>query len=267
LEGKQARHLDDAVEDDVVVGPAARELDEVPAGLGRVLVVHLPGQRTHAPNERRKSYQQQEDEDEEEEEDEERTLAFGTSTVKSPMEVCRVTSGVPPSAPPNILSEATGEAVAAAAAAAREERGRGRTAAAMGLAEAESMDNKYWVRPIKSDSEAENHRKPNTGTAAVSSPAFSTLFSTLLVRFFQQRSSSGSMAPMDPRTEKVVRRTAMVGAVVATYLLLTADYGPNYPNPVRRRLSVPYLFAPSVLCYTSAHFVMKFPGISSDLGL
>lgn len=34
-------YLDDAVEDDVVVLPAARELDEVPAGLGRVLVVHL----------------------------------------------------------------------------------------------------------------------------------------------------------------------------------------------------------------------------------
>lgn len=38
--------LDDAVEDDVVVVFAARELDEVPAGLGRVLVVHLPGWST-----------------------------------------------------------------------------------------------------------------------------------------------------------------------------------------------------------------------------
>ena len=46
------------------------------------------------------------------------------------------------------------------------------------------------------------------------------------------------MAPMDPRSERIVRRTAMVGAVTATYLLLTADYGPNYPNPVRRRLSL-----------------------------
>lgn len=35
--------LDDAVEDDVVVVFAARELDEVSACLGRVLVVHLPG--------------------------------------------------------------------------------------------------------------------------------------------------------------------------------------------------------------------------------
>jgi hypothetical protein len=30
------------VEDNVVVVSAARELDEVPAGLGSVLVVHLP---------------------------------------------------------------------------------------------------------------------------------------------------------------------------------------------------------------------------------
>lgn len=35
------RNLDDAMEDDVVVVAAARELEEVPAGLGRVLVVHL----------------------------------------------------------------------------------------------------------------------------------------------------------------------------------------------------------------------------------
>ncbi|KQJ99377.1 hypothetical protein BRADI_3g42925v3 [Brachypodium distachyon] len=42
------------------------------------------------------------------------------------------------------------------------------------------------------------------------------------------------MARMDPRAERVVRRTAMVGAVTAAYLLLTADYGPNYPNPVKK---------------------------------
>ena len=39
--GIKRGNLDDAVEDDVVVVAAARELDEVPAGLGRVLVVHL----------------------------------------------------------------------------------------------------------------------------------------------------------------------------------------------------------------------------------
>ena len=38
---KLRRYLDDAVEDDVVVVAATRELDEVPASLGRVLVVHL----------------------------------------------------------------------------------------------------------------------------------------------------------------------------------------------------------------------------------
>ncbi|CAM0911617.1 unnamed protein product [Alopecurus aequalis] len=44
------------------------------------------------------------------------------------------------------------------------------------------------------------------------------------------------MAPMDPRSEGIVRRTAMVGAVTATYLLLTADYGPNYPNPIKKAM-------------------------------
>lgn len=39
--------LDDAVEDDVVVVAASRELDEVPAGLRRVLVVHLDGEGAH----------------------------------------------------------------------------------------------------------------------------------------------------------------------------------------------------------------------------
>ncbi|RWW55736.1 hypothetical protein BHE74_00037594 [Ensete ventricosum] len=32
---------------------------------------------------------------------------------------------------------------------------------------------------------------------------------------------------MDPRTEKLIRRTAMVGTVTAAYLLLSADYGPQ----------------------------------------
>lgn len=61
------------------------------------------------------------------------------------------------------------------------------------------------------------------------------------------------MARMDPRAERVVRRTAMVGAVTAAYLLLTADYGPNYPNPVRSSSSS------SFGCYISQqHVAMAF---------
>jgi hypothetical protein len=41
------------------------------------------------------------------------------------------------------------------------------------------------------------------------------------------------MPPVVPRSDRIVRRTAMVGAATAAYLLLTADYGPSYPNPVR----------------------------------
>jgi hypothetical protein len=39
---------------------------------------------------------------------------------------------------------------------------------------------------------------------------------------------------MDPRSkaDRIVRRTAMIGAATAAYFLLTADYGPDYPNPV-----------------------------------
>jgi hypothetical protein len=41
-----------------------------------------------------------------------------------------------------------------------------------------------------------------------------------------------AMPPVVSRSDRIVRRTAMVGAATAAYLLLTADYGPNYPNPV-----------------------------------
>ena len=74
----------------------------------------------------KKEYQQQEDGDEEGDE-EEKTLAVGTSTVNSPMEVCRVTSGVPPSDPPSILNAATGGGGER-----REEGARWGTAAASG---------------------------------------------------------------------------------------------------------------------------------------
>uniref|UniRef100_I1QKE6 Peptidyl-prolyl cis-trans isomerase n=1 Tax=Oryza glaberrima TaxID=4538 RepID=I1QKE6_ORYGL len=39
---------------------------------------------------------------------------------------------------------------------------------------------------------------------------------------------------MDPRSkaDRIVRRTAMIGAATAAYFLLTADYGLDYPNPM-----------------------------------
>uniref|UniRef100_A0A0E0LXY9 Peptidyl-prolyl cis-trans isomerase n=1 Tax=Oryza punctata TaxID=4537 RepID=A0A0E0LXY9_ORYPU len=43
---------------------------------------------------------------------------------------------------------------------------------------------------------------------------------------------------MDPRSksDKIVRRTAMIGAATAAYFLLTADYGPDHPNPIRKAM-------------------------------
>ncbi|KAF0898412.1 hypothetical protein E2562_007250 [Oryza meyeriana var. granulata] len=42
---------------------------------------------------------------------------------------------------------------------------------------------------------------------------------------------------MEPRsTDRIVRRTAMIGAATAAYFLLTADYGPDYPNPIRKAM-------------------------------
>ncbi|CAO2186469.1 unnamed protein product [Urochloa humidicola] len=44
------------------------------------------------------------------------------------------------------------------------------------------------------------------------------------------------MPPVVPRSDRIVRRTAMVGAATAAFFLLTADYGPNYPNPIRKAM-------------------------------
>ncbi|WVZ91660.1 hypothetical protein U9M48_037804 [Paspalum notatum var. saurae] len=50
------------------------------------------------------------------------------------------------------------------------------------------------------------------------------------------------MPPVVPRSDRVVRRTAMVGAATAAFLLLTSDYGPNYPNPIRNAMESLALF-------------------------
>ncbi|KAJ0052341.1 uncharacterized protein LOC116107770 [Pistacia vera] len=43
---------------------------------------------------------------------------------------------------------------------------------------------------------------------------------------------------MNPQTEKLVRRTTMVATAVASYFLLTADYGPepNALDPIKRAI-------------------------------
>ncbi|KAL3571992.1 hypothetical protein Peur_022467 [Populus x canadensis] len=43
---------------------------------------------------------------------------------------------------------------------------------------------------------------------------------------------------MNPRTDKIVRRTTMVATAVASYFLLTADYGPqpNAVEPIKRAI-------------------------------
>uniref|UniRef100_A0A2P2JF01 Uncharacterized protein LOC105642997 n=1 Tax=Rhizophora mucronata TaxID=61149 RepID=A0A2P2JF01_RHIMU len=43
---------------------------------------------------------------------------------------------------------------------------------------------------------------------------------------------------MNPQTDKIVRRTTMVATVVASYFLLTADYGPepNAFDPIKRAI-------------------------------
>ncbi|KAG2580706.1 hypothetical protein PVAP13_6NG360200 [Panicum virgatum] len=51
------------------------------------------------------------------------------------------------------------------------------------------------------------------------------------------------MPPVVSRSDRIVRRTAMVGAATAAYLLLTADYGPNYPNPIRKGMESLALFS------------------------
>ena len=46
---------------------------------------------------------------------------------------------------------------------------------------------------------------------------------------------------MNPKTDKIVRRTTMVATAVASYFLLTADYGPqpNAFDPVSPSFSFP----------------------------
>ncbi|CAL5014126.1 unnamed protein product [Urochloa decumbens] len=51
------------------------------------------------------------------------------------------------------------------------------------------------------------------------------------------------MPPVVPRSDRIVRRTAMVGAATAAFLLLTADYGPSYPNPIRKAMESLALFS------------------------
>ncbi|RCV32315.1 hypothetical protein SEVIR_6G254500v4 [Setaria viridis] len=46
------------------------------------------------------------------------------------------------------------------------------------------------------------------------------------------------MPPVVSRSDRIVRRTAMIGAATAAFLLLTADYGPNYPNPIRKAMEL-----------------------------
>ncbi|KAL6660953.1 hypothetical protein ACP70R_000337 [Stipagrostis hirtigluma subsp. patula] len=54
------------------------------------------------------------------------------------------------------------------------------------------------------------------------------------------------MAPPGvPGSDRVVRRTAMVGAATAAFFLLTSDYGPNYPNPIRKAMESSALFSQS----------------------
>ena len=75
---------------DVIVVASSRELDEVSAGLGRVLVVHLAEHRIRVVQLREEMKLK--------EEEEEKRRGEITSTVKGPMEVSTVTSGGPPSA-------------------------------------------------------------------------------------------------------------------------------------------------------------------------
>ncbi|KMT20495.1 hypothetical protein BVRB_1g004810 [Beta vulgaris subsp. vulgaris] len=43
---------------------------------------------------------------------------------------------------------------------------------------------------------------------------------------------------MNPNTDKLIRRTTMIGTVVAAYFLLTADYGPqpNVLDPIKNKI-------------------------------
>ncbi|KAI3974911.1 hypothetical protein MKX01_005022 [Papaver californicum] len=43
---------------------------------------------------------------------------------------------------------------------------------------------------------------------------------------------------MDPKVDKLVRKTAMVASVTAAYFLLTSDYGnqPNILDPIKNKI-------------------------------
>ncbi|KAI3872975.1 hypothetical protein MKW92_039719 [Papaver armeniacum] len=43
---------------------------------------------------------------------------------------------------------------------------------------------------------------------------------------------------MDPKADKLVRKTAMVASVTAAYFLLTSDYGnqPNILDPIKNKI-------------------------------
>ncbi|KAL3829654.1 hypothetical protein ACJIZ3_018456 [Penstemon smallii] len=43
---------------------------------------------------------------------------------------------------------------------------------------------------------------------------------------------------MDPKTDKLVRRTTMIATATASYFLLTADYGPepNFLDPIKNAI-------------------------------
>ncbi|GAB4861781.1 hypothetical protein Ancab_037037 [Ancistrocladus abbreviatus] len=43
---------------------------------------------------------------------------------------------------------------------------------------------------------------------------------------------------MNPKTDKLVRRTTMIATVTASYFLLTADYGPepNVLDPIKNKI-------------------------------
>ncbi|CAA0813618.1 Unknown protein [Striga hermonthica] len=75
---------------------------------------------------------------------------------------------------------------------------------------------------------------------------------------------------MDPRTDKLVRRTTMVATVTASYFLLTADYGPepSFLDPIRNailsaeRSAKEFIFGPKK--QTPQDGTSKLP--SSDVG-
>ncbi|KAF0899124.1 hypothetical protein E2562_013359 [Oryza meyeriana var. granulata] len=73
---------------------------------------------------------------------------------------------------------------------------------------------------------------------------------------------------MDPRSDKIVRRMAMIGAA---YFLLTADYGPDYPNPrncyrfgTRGRVGVEAARRRRPLCSGVAMTALQHPAVRMD---